>query len=57
MDGMIQNQVDIVNGVVNTVNTLVNGLLDHLPEILVMGVTLIGQIAAGLIQGLPELMD
>ena len=57
MDGMIQNQGDIVNGVVNTVNTLVNGLLDHLPEILVMGVTLIGQIAAGLIQGLPELMS
>ena len=56
MDGMIQNQGDIVNGVVNTVNTLVNGLLGHLPEILVMGVTLIGQIAAGLIQGLPELM-
>ncbi len=56
MDGMIQNQGDIVNGVVNTVNTLVNGLLDHLPEILVMGVTLIGQIATGLIQGLPELM-
>ena len=56
MDGMIQNQGDIVNGVVNTVNTLVNGLLDHLPEILVMGVTLIGQIASGLIQGLPELM-
>lgn len=56
MDGMVQNQGDIVNGVVNTVNTLVNGLIDHLPEILVMGVTLIGQIAAGLIQGLPELM-
>lgn len=56
MDGMIQNQGDIVNGVVNTVNTLINGLLDHLPEILVMGVTLIGQIAAGLIQGLPELL-
>lgn len=56
MDGMIQNQGDIVNGVVNTVNTLVNGLLDHLPEILVMGVTLIGQIAAGLIQGLPDLI-
>ena len=56
MDGMIQNQGDIVNGVVNTVNTLANGLIDHLPEILVMGVTLIGQIAAGLIQGLPELM-
>lgn len=56
MDGMIQNQGDIVNGVVNTVNTLVNGLLDHLPEILVTGVTLIGQIAAGLIQGLPELL-
>lgn len=57
MDGMIQNQGDIVNGVVNTVNTLVNGLLDHLPEILVMGVTLIGQIASGLIQGLPELIS
>ena len=56
MDGMIQNQGDIINGVVNTVNTLVNGLLDHLPEILVMGVTLIGQIAAGLIQGLPDLI-
>ena len=56
MNGMIQNQGDIVNGVVNTVNTLVNGLLDHLPEILVMGVTLIGQIAAGLIQGLPDLI-
>ena len=56
MDGIIQNQGDIVNGVVNTVNTLVNGLTDHLPEILVMGVTLIGQIAAGLIQGLPDLI-
>ena len=56
MDGMIQNQGDIVNGVVNTVNTLVNGLLDHLPEILVMGVTLIGQITAGLMQGLPDLL-
>lgn len=56
MDGMIQNQGDIVNGVVNTVNTLVNGLLDHLPEILVMGVTLVGEIAAGLIQGLPDLL-
>ena len=56
MNGMIQNQGDIVNGVVNTVTTLVNGLLDHLPEILVMGVTLIGQIASGLIQGLPELI-
>lgn len=56
MDGMIQNQGDIVNGVVNTVNTLVNGLLDHLPEILVMGVTLIGQITAGLVQGLPDLL-
>lgn len=57
MDGMIQNQGDIVNGVVNTVNTLVNGLLDHLPEILVMGVMLIGQIASGLIQGLPDLIS
>ena len=56
MDGMIQNQGDIVSGVVNTVTTLTNVFLDHLPEIIVMGVTIIGQIAAGLMQGLPEVL-
>ena len=56
MDGMIQNQGDIVNGVVNTVTTLTDVFLDQLPEILVMGVTIIGQIAAGLMQGLPEVL-
>lgn len=56
MDGMIQNQGDIVSGVVNTVTTLTDVFLDQLPEILVMGVTIIGQIAAGLIQGLPDLI-
>ena len=56
LDGMVQNQGDIVSGVVTTVNTLVNGVADNLPEILVTGVMLIGQIAAGLIQGLPDLL-
>lgn len=56
LDGMVQNQGDIVSGVVTTVNTLVNGVADNLPEILVTGVMLIGQIAAGLIQGLPDLI-
>ena len=56
MDGMIQNQGDIVSGVVTTINTLVNGIMDNLPQILVTGVMLIGQIAAGLIQGLPDLL-
>lgn len=56
LDGMVQNQGDIVSGVVTTINTLVNGIMDNLPEILVTGVMLIGQIAAGLIQGLPDLL-
>ena len=56
LDGMVQNQGDIVSGVVTTINTLVNGIMDNLPEILVTGVMLIGQIAAGLIQGLPNLL-
>lgn len=56
LDGMVQNQGDIVSGVVTTINTLVNGIMDNLPEILVAGVMLIGQIAAGLIQGLPDLI-
>jgi phage-related protein len=56
LDGIVQNQGDIVSGVVTTVNTLVNGIADNLPEILVTGVMLIGQIAAGLIQGLPDLI-
>lgn len=56
LDGMVQNQGDIVSGVVTTVNTLVNGIADNLPEILVTGVMLIGQIAAGLLQGLPDLI-
>jgi hypothetical protein len=56
LDGMVQNQGDIVSGVVTTVNTLVNGIVDSLPEILVTGVMLIGQIASGLIQGLPDLI-
>ena len=56
LDGMVQNQGDIVSGVVTTINTLVNGIMDNLPELLVSGVMLIGQVAAGLIQGLPELM-
>ena len=56
LDGMVQNQGDIVSGVVTTINTLVNGIMDNLPEILVTGVMLIGQIAAGLIQGLPDLI-
>ena len=56
LDGMVQNQNDIVSGVVTTINTLVNGIIDNLPEILVTGIMLIGQIAAGLIQGLPDLI-
>lgn len=56
LDGMVQNQGDIVSGVVTTINTLVNGIMDNLPQILVTGVMLIGQIAAGLIQGLPDLI-
>lgn len=56
LDGMVQNQGDIVSGVVTTINTLVNGIMDNLPQILVTGVMLIGQIAAGLIQGLPDLL-
>jgi hypothetical protein len=56
LDGMVQNQGDIVSGVVTTINTLVNGIVDSLPEILVTGVMLIGQIASGLIQGLPDLI-
>ena len=56
LDGMVQNQGDIVSGVVTTINTLVNGIMDNLPELLVSGVMLIGQIAAGLIQGLPDLI-
>ena len=56
LDGMVQNQGDIVSGVVTTINTLVSGIMDNLPEILVTGVMLIGQIAAGLIQGLPDLI-
>lgn len=56
LDGIVQNQGDIVSGVVTTINTLVNGIMDNLPEILVTGVMLIGQIAAGLIQGLPDLI-
>ena len=56
LDGIMQNQGDIVSGVVTTVNTLTNGIVDNLPEILVTGVMLIGQIAAGLLQGLPDLI-
>lgn len=56
LDGMVQNQGDIVSGVVTTINTLVDGIADNLPQILVTGVMLIGQIAAGLIQGLPDLI-
>ena len=56
LDGMVQNQGDIVSGVVTTINTLVNGIMDNLPELLVSGVMLIGQVAAGLIQGLPDLI-
>ena len=56
LDGMVQNQGDIVSGVVTTINTLVSGIMYSLPEILVAGVMLIGQIAAGLIQGLPDLI-
>ena len=56
LDGMVQNQGDIVSGVVTTINTLVSGIMDNLPEILVTRVMLIGQIAAGLIQGLPDLI-
>ena len=56
LDGMVQNQGDIVSGVVTTINTLVNGIMDNLPQILVTGVMLIGQIASGLIQGLPDLL-
>lgn len=56
LDGMVQNQGDIVSGVVTTISTLVDGIADNLPQILVTGVMLIGQIAAGLIQGLPDLI-
>lgn len=56
LDGIMQNQGDIVSGVVTTISTLVNGIMDNLPEILATGVMLIGQIAAGLIQGLPDLL-
>jgi hypothetical protein len=52
---MVQNQGDIVSGVVTTVLTITNSFLDNLPELVVTGVMLIGQIAAGLIQGLPEI--
>ena len=55
LDGMVQNQGDIVSGVVTTVLTLSNSFVDNLPELVVTGVMLIGQIAAGLIQGLPEI--
>ena len=55
LDGMVQNQGDIVSGVVTTVLTITNSFLDNLPELVVTGVMLIGQIAAGLIQGLPEI--
>lgn len=56
LDGMMQNQGSMVEGAVQTILTLINGIIDMLPDILVTGTVLIGELIAGLFQALPDIL-
>lgn len=54
LQGIRDNHDTIANGAVGAVKALVSGFMDMLPDLLVTGVSLLGEVALGLIQAIPD---
>ena len=56
LDGMLQNAPLIIDGITNTISTLLNIITAYLPDILQKGIELIVQLALGIAAAIPELI-
>ena len=54
--GLDNNSDAIADGAVDTIMTLADGLIDMAPELITTGAKLLGKLAIGLLQGLPNLV-
>ena len=57
LDGIDENMDAIADGACDAVLALADGLVDMAPRLVVTGTLLIGKVAAGLIEGLPDLIE
>ena len=56
LNGISSNPDQIVSTIMSVVNTLTDTIIDLLPEIIVTGSLLLGKLAVGIIQAIPELV-
>ena len=56
LEGISSDPDRIINTVMTIIDTLINGIGDLLPEIIVTGVLILGKLAVGLIQAIPDLI-
>jgi phage-related protein len=56
LNGISSNPNQIVNTIMSVVNILIDAIVDLLPEIIVTGSLLLGKLAVGIIQAIPELV-
>ena len=56
LNGISSNPDQIVSTIMSVVNTLIDAIVDFLPEIIVTGSLLLGKLAVGIIQAIPELV-
>ena len=56
LNGISSNPNQIVSTIMSVVNTLIDAIVDLLPEIIVTGSLLLGKLAVGIIQAIPELV-
>ena len=57
LNGISSNPNQIVSTIMSVVNTLIDAIGDLLPEIIVTGSLLLGKLAVGIIQAIPELVS
>lgn len=56
LNGISSDPSKIVNTVMSVVNTLIKSISDMLPQIIVTGTLLLGKLAVGIIQAIPDLV-
>ena len=56
LNGISSNPNQIVSTIMSVVDTLIDAIVDLLPEIIVTGSLLLGKLAVGIIQAIPELV-
>ena len=56
LDGISSNPDEIVNTIFDIIDILIDAIVDLLPDLIVTGALIIGKLAVGLIQAIPELV-